>query len=282
MRRTIHILAILLFLFGCDQKSAYVNDSKLLAEVGNQKLYLSDLEGMIPNNATSEDSSLIINALVERWAREAVMLKQAEQNIPDNINIDRLVEDYRSSLLKNNYERLLIDQLLDSLVQEAQIKEFYENHKEQFTLEEPIAKCYFMKMQKNNAKVAEARTTWNTLPNEQSIQVIQRLAPQNATLSKLDEHQWHEVSVLEKEMPEGFISAANIRSKNSFVRTKDNFTYFFHLIEVLSTDDTPPMEYLKNRIKRVILHQRKEKLLEDKKAEMYAREMRKNSIKIYE
>ena len=41
------------------------------------------------------------------------------------------------------------------------------------------------------------------------------------------------------------------------------------------------MEYLESKIKRVILHQRKQKLLEDKKAEMYARETRRNNIKIY-
>ena len=282
LQKITQILLFAFFVFGCNPNAEYVDDSKLLAEVGNQKLYLSELDGMIPNTSTSEDSSLIINALVERWAREAVMLEEAEQNIPENINIDRLVEDYRSSLLKNNYERLLIEQLLDSLVRKEQIQAFYENHKEQFTLEEPIVRCYFMKMPKNNPKVAEARTTWNALPAEQSIQAIQRFDAESATLSKLDEGEWHEVSVLAQEMPAGFITASNVNSKKSFVKTKDDFTYFFYLIEALDINDTPPIAYLEDRIKRVILHQRKEKLLEEKKAEMYVREMRRNSIKIYE
>ena len=282
MRKTTNILCFVLFLFGCSQNAEYVDDSKLLAEVGNQRLYISELDGMIPANATSEDSSLIINALVERWAREAVMLNEAERSVTEDMNIDRLVEDYRASLLKNNYERLLIDQLLDSLVTQEQVQAFYESHKEQFILEEPIVRCYFMKIAEDNANLNDARTAWNKLPAQESVQTIQRLATENATLSKLDANQWYEVSALEEEMPQGFISTSNVQSKKSFIRTKDGFTYFFHLIQVLANDDTPPMEYLESKIKRVVLHQRKQKLLEDKKAEMYTREMRRNSIKIYE
>ena len=75
LQKITQILLFAFFVFGCNPNAEYVDDSKLLAEVGNQKLYLSELDGMIPNTSTSEDSSLIINALVERWAREAVMLR---------------------------------------------------------------------------------------------------------------------------------------------------------------------------------------------------------------
>ena len=269
-------------LLGCNNQGGQsVDNSKLLAKVGNKELHLSELEGMIPANGTSEDSSLIINALVERWVSEAVMLNEAEMNVPDDMNIDKLVEDYRSSLLKSNYEGILIEQLLDSTVNKQDLQQFYESHKAQFVLEEPIVRCYFMKTADNALDLNKAQTWWNQISTEENLQNIQRYAAEQGTLSKLDASKWFEVSSLMEEMPMGFISESNIETKNSFIRTKDGFTYFFHLVQVLKKEATPPMEYLESKIKRVILHQRKQKLLEDKKAEMYARETRRNNIKIY-
>ena len=273
---------LLILLIGCqNQSNKSIDNSKLLAKVGNKELHLSELEGMIPASGTKEDSSLIINALVERWVREAVMLNEAEMNVPEDMNIDRLVEDYRSSLLKSNYEGILIEQLLDSTVTQQDLQQFYENHKAQLVLEEPIVRCYLMKIPDDAKDIDKARTWWNQISNEENLQNIQRYAAEYSTLSKLDDSKWFEASLLMEEMPSGFISQSNIQTKKSFIRTKDGFTYFYHPLQVLAKEGTPPIAYLESKIKRVILHQRKQKLLEDKKAEMYARETRRNNIKIY-
>lgn len=274
-------ILLLLLLIGCNKGKQSVDNSKLLAKVGDKELHISELEGMIPYNATSEDSSLIINALVERWAKEAVMLNEAEKNVPEDLNIDKLVEDYRASLLKNNYESVLIEQLLDSVVTKNDLNQFYESHKAQFVLEEPIVRCYLLKTANDAPELNKARTWWNSLPNQENLQDIQRFANQHGTLSELEDSKWQEVSSLIEKMPVGFVTTSNIYTKNSFVQSKDGFTYFFHLIEVLRKDATPPLAYLSSEIKRVILHQRKQKLLQDKKAEMYARETRRNNIKFY-
>ena len=52
--------------------------------------------------------------------------------------------------------------------------------------------------------------------------------------------------------------------------------------QVIGKNATPPQAYLKAKIKRAILHQRKQKFLEEKKEEMYARELRQQKIKIYD
>ncbi len=275
-------ILLLIIMIGCNNQSKNnIDNSKLLAKVGDKELRISALEGMIPYNATTEDSSLIINALVERWAKEAVMLNEAERNVPEDLNIDRLVEDYRASLLKNNYESILIEQLLDSVVTQNDLEQFYESHKAQFVLDEPIVRCYLLKTASSATDLNKARTWWNKLPNQENLQDIQRFANEHGTLSKLDESIWYETSALIEEMPAGFMTASNIHTKKTFVQSKEGSTYFFHLIQILKKDATPPLEYLASEIKRVILHQRKQKFLEDKKAEMYARETRRNNIKFY-
>ena len=188
-------ILLLVLLIGCnDQSKKSIDNSKLLAKVGDKELRISELEGMVPYNATSEDSSLIINALVERWAKEAVMLNEAEKNVPEDLNIDRLVEDYRASLLKNNYEGILIEQLLDSVVTKNDLNQFYESHKAQFVLDEPIVRCYLLKTASNAPELNKARVWWNKLPEQTNLKDIQRFAKEHGTLSKLDESKWIEVS----------------------------------------------------------------------------------------
>ena len=52
---------------------------KILATVQNKSLYLSELDGMLPENTSSEDSVKIINAYVERWIRKSLLMQEAEE-----------------------------------------------------------------------------------------------------------------------------------------------------------------------------------------------------------
>ena len=102
------------FLTSCTpaEKALEENDVEL-AKVFSKKLFLSELEGMVPDGATPEDSTKIINAEVERWTRETLLMQEAEKNIPADLNIDELVRDYRMSLVRHNYEQFLVETQLD-------------------------------------------------------------------------------------------------------------------------------------------------------------------------
>ena len=276
------LFSIILLIFRCTPTAE--NNSaadRLLAEVGSKKLYLSELDGMIPVNGSSEDSSLVINALVERWAREAVLLTEAEMNVPKGLNIDKLVRDYRSSLVKSNYETILVEQLLDSLVTEQELTTFYEAGKEQFSLDEPILRCRFIKIDKTLAEIEQMKSWWKDYSKDENATVLKEYAKQNASISKLKEETWYDLSEISQELPAGKLTSSNLKSKKEIVTSDEQFQYFYFPLETIEKNAEPPFDYVKNKIKRVILHRRKQALLNSKKEEMYARELRRNSVKIY-
>ena len=131
-----------------------------LAKVFNKKLFLSELEGMVPEGATPEDSIKIINAEVERWARETLLMQEAEKNIPTDLNIDRLVRDYRMSLIRHNYEQFLVETQLDSVISEQELNDYYEKNKEQYQLKSSIIRCFFIKIPKLAPNVDRLRNWW--------------------------------------------------------------------------------------------------------------------------
>jgi len=101
---------------------------------------------MIPTETSSEDSALIINAFIEHWARDAVVLKEAERNLPKDLDIEKLVEDYRASLLRDNFERMLIASELDTFVPREQIESYYGNAKGDYLLKTDLLRAYLVKL----------------------------------------------------------------------------------------------------------------------------------------
>ncbi|MFQ5447255.1 MAG: hypothetical protein ACE5FF_09995, partial [Saprospiraceae bacterium] len=165
--------AALLFAAGCSIDNA--NDStganRLLAKVYNKTLRLSDMEGMIPEGMTPEDSAVIIDAFVENWVREASMLYEAERNIPKDLDINKLVEDYRASLIKHNYENILVREFLDSTITEKELQVFYEQNKEQYKLETPIIRCRFIKAARDAHQLKQAESWWNSNKEEDIVKL---------------------------------------------------------------------------------------------------------------
>jgi len=84
------IFFISIFLVTCStfEEKTTVEEEIPLAEAHNQRLYLSELDGMIPADASTADSITFIKAYVERWIRKSLLMHKAEKNIPKDLNIE--------------------------------------------------------------------------------------------------------------------------------------------------------------------------------------------------
>ena len=92
---------------------------------------------------------------------------------------------------------------------------------------------------------------------------------------------WYDLSEISQELPPGKLTSTNLRSKKETITSDEQFQYFYFPLETIEKNAEPPFDYVKNKIKRVILHRRKQALLNSKKEEMYERQLRRNAVKIY-
>lgn len=242
---------------------------------------MSDLEGIIPEESTDKDSSLMVSAFVERWIRKALLLHEAERNIPQDLNIDELVRDYRASLVTNNYEQLLVEQMLDSTITQEELTAFYEEHKAQYQLEIPIVRCYFIKMPKNAPNANSLRRWWDATSDAESFQNLAEYTQKYADISLLKDSKWYRVDEVAAYLPPGTLTINNIESKKDFIQRDDKYIYFFKAFEVVKKKEIAPLSYIEEQARKFILRQRKTALLQQIQEDMYEREMRKNNIKVY-
>ncbi|MBX2929061.1 MAG: peptidyl-prolyl cis-trans isomerase [Saprospiraceae bacterium] len=261
----------------CGRQSEKLND-KPLARVFNRTLYLSDMEGMFP---PGQDSTLIINSYVERWIREALLLQEAERNIPSDLNIDKLVRDYRASLVRHSYEQFLVEQLLDSTVTREELEAFYENNKEQYQLETPIMRCFFIKIPQPVYRAEELRRLWNSNRADDFPKLVQYCS-QFAESHLLEDSTWYKVEEIAAELPEGLVSIENPGSKREITVRDDRYEYFLKVFEWKNRQEIAPFSYIENQARRFILRRRMDSLVEEKKNEMYDVEMRRGNVEIFD
>ena len=277
------ILYILLFcalaLWQCgDSENPPKEGDKLLAKVYNKSLYLSQLEGIVPEGTTASDSVLMVTAYIQRWVRDQLLMYEAERNIPKDLNIDKLVRDYRASLVRFNFEQQIVAEKLDSTVSDAELKAFYENNKDQFQLESTILKFQLLKLPPN-APLNELNKIWYSRSASDEAK-LRSYAKQWAALALLDTEKWYKLDEVAALLPKGTLSSDNVSSRREGTLSDGDFRYYYRVLETVKGKETAPFEYVREQASKVILHKRKQQLLEKWKEDLYQKELRRENIQI--
>lgn len=269
----------ILLLTACSGEESTEED-RVLARVHQKELLLSELDGMFPANATAEDSTLIIQAFVNRWSRDAVLQWEAERNLPADLNIDRLVRDYRSSLVSSHYEQVLVSLRLDSAVSKEQLEAYYESNKGQYQLERPIVRCLLIRVPYPLEDEESLQTLWNNGKITDTM-ALDNYCERFAEVSLLQPEAWYSLDDIAAQLPEGTLTANNVNAKREFSLQEGGFRYYFRLLEVKPRLEIAPLSYVEDQARKVILHNRKRELLDEAREEIFDRELRRNNIETF-
>ena len=102
-----------------------------------------------------------------------------------------------------------------------------------------------------------------------------------AHLYMLEDSSWYEIDNLLLHLPTNRLNNNEIKAGKTFRGSDDQYRYYLRVFERVSARNQAPIGYVKGQIKQLLLHQRKIKLLEDKKEALYEKEIRSKNIKIY-
>ncbi len=281
MKNTLFVLFLLFMVIACQKNTNPTGSNRILATVYNRSLYLSDMEGMFSENATREDSLQVINAFCDRWIREQLVMTEAERNIPKDLNLDELVKKYRESLILSNYEEQLTQIGLDTTISDDELHTFYEKNKDQYQLETPITRCYFLKIPKPAPQSDSLSKWWNAPKSGENFTKLKNYAKVHAKAYILEDSVWTRVDKIAEMLPKGTLSMDNMSRDKELTMKDDDFQYYFRALGVMNKQEIAPLSFIREQASKYIVHQRKIQLLEKKKQEMYDTELRKNNVKIY-
>lgn len=272
--------ALLLLTFVRCSEADTLSDDPILARVHQKVLRLSDLEGMFPPEATAKDSALIRQAFVQRWSRETALQWEAERNLPTDLNIDRLVRDYRASLVSSHYEEVLVGMRLDSTITQEELEAYYEESKGQYLLERPIVRCLFIRVPYPTEDEEQLQHLWNNGKIADTM-ALDNYCERFAEVALLDTDAWYSLDDIAQQLPEGTLTAANVNSKREFSQQDGSFRYYFRLLELKPRLEIAPLSYVEDQARKVILHSRKREVIEAAREEIFERELRRNNIETF-
>jgi hypothetical protein len=274
------LVCLVLLGYSCSEDIQTNNGNFLLARVYNKSLYIKDLEGMFPPGTSAYDSSLITNAYTQRWVREAVLLYEAENNLPKDLNIDRLVRDYRSSLVRNNYEQVLLEQLMETEISTPELANFYDKNKIQYQLDNPILKANVVVVPKIISVRDSLKYLWKNT-TDVNLARLKKICEEYELAHILDGSKWNEWENLAIYLPRNIGFEEFSRKGKDFSIQDGEFEVWVKILDSKKPQEIPPIEYVEEQLKRMLLLSRKTKLLEEKKEDMFDIAKRKGQIEIF-
>lgn len=276
MRLILLHIVLLFFIYACEQKQETQDpNDPLLASVYDQKLYLSDIKPLLQTESSPEDSIQYTHALIEKWSRDAILMHEAERNIPADLDIQKMVNDYRSSLILMTYKQQLVERELDTLVTDAQLSAYYEEHKDQYVLDEPILKCILLKINKNEDQFEQVDKNWKDKKYDEVLNMEARGF--DLRLTSDEWFTWKDINAL---IPKGFWSYNDLKSKNPKSKSAGNYKYFIKVEEYVDKNKVAPLSYIEDQVTKVILHKRQTELLDNLMENLYEKYANNNNVKI--
>lgn len=266
MKRIVHTIAIigivLSALTSCRAISSFLNNDEAVAEVGNARLYRSQLNALIPKGIPYEDSVRLARQYINTWALDEVFLNIAEEQLSKaEKDVTHELEEYRRSLLKYRYEDLYVNERLDTAVSEYVVEEYYSAHQEKFLLNRPVVKARYLRIASDSPGLAKIRKKMNS-DEVQDLVDADSLAYSSALKFTTWGNEWIDIAVLAREFATDQASLMSMM-RGGWIEQADTTgtTSLAYVSEIIREGKVAPIEYCTPTIKDMIISARKQTLI---------------------
>ncbi|WP_297803152.1 hypothetical protein [uncultured Polaribacter sp.] len=206
------------------------------------------------------------------------MAKAKNNSSQETVNqIDGLVQDYKESLLINNYKEKLVKQKLDTVVSDEEIREYYLLNKENFKLNEELVKIRYLHIDNNLIDESEILSLFRS----NDINDLEELEKQELSFKfhQFNDSIWTQLDKVLLKLP---FSKDKLLKKTKFIQKQDSIGLYLAIIkDVLPRNSIAPISYITSTIKQMILHKRKIELLRDIEKIIVKDATQNNNFKIY-
>ncbi|MGB2278871.1 MAG: hypothetical protein ACPH16_02615 [Flavobacteriales bacterium] len=274
MRKKALLFFLVLGLFSCN---FFKQDTdKLLVTVYGDKLYFSDIQDLISPDLSGEDSLKLVQALCEKWAKEQLLVQKAKINLPLVLqDVQAQVESYEKSLLIYSYQKELLNQKLDTIVNDDEIESYYEKNKQNFILNDAVVRVNYIQLKKEVPYLWKVQRLFKK-EDEESKLSLEDYCYQFADDYYLDDS-WLSVEDIFKVVPDSYTSR-NLYKGKSIEFADDDYYYFLHVKKYISKGSVSPLEMVSNQIHSIIINKRKIDFLKHVEMDLYQNALAKNYV----
>ena len=274
---------ILLFaiLFPACKRSGIASGQRdVLAKVNDRIVTRDEIEAQIPRGTSPEDSLIRAESLVKKRIIDMLMDDVAYQNIGDEkTEIDRLVNEYRRSLIRHRYQERMVNDKVSANIREYELIAYYEENKEQFILNENLIKGLFLKAPVNAPGLDNVRK-WYVSQSEESLEKIEKYSLQNAIIYDYFYDRWVLFDEILEKIPHRITNTTQYLKVNNHMELSDSsYVYFLNISDRLLVGNVAPFDYAQSQIQGMLVNRRKIDFLRDFGEKLYLDAVKNESVK---
>ncbi len=282
MKNLFYIAICFFILTSCDY-FVRKDQQNAIARVNESYLYEEDIKDLITAETSTQDSTLIVNNYITRWATQQLLIDGAELNISDEKQAEfhKLVDQYRKDLYTKAYIEALVTRDLNVNVGAEEAEEFYKNNSETFKLNEELIKLRYIKVDENITDFSKIKERFRRFNNEDKF-ILDSISIQFSSYS-LNDSIWIKLSQAVNKIP--VITSENknqLLKKSNFVQLKDSLgVYLMQINDVLVRNETAPLEYVKPTIDQIVINRRKLELIRELEKDITSDAIKNKQFEIF-
>lgn len=282
MKQATYIIVLCLLLTSCNFFKS-TDNREPIARVNDSYLYKADVAEVVPLGASKEDSLIMVNAYINRWARQLLLMDGAMLNISENKQKDfsKLVEQYKNDLYTKAYLEGLVKKSIDTSVNVAEAEVFYEANKESFKLNDDLLQFRYISLPSNYKDIDTIKNRLKRFKANDK-RYLDSISVQFKSYS-LNDSIWIKVSQVIEKVPVVTVTNKNeLLKKTNFLQLKDSLNlYLMQVNDVRLQNDYAPLDYVKTSIKQIVINKRKLELIKQLENDITKDAIKNNQFEIY-
>ncbi len=254
-----------------------------IARVNDSYLYYDDVKDLISDETSIEDSTLLVQNFINRWATQQLFLDGALLNLNETKQetFNKLANQYKNDLYTKAYIEALVKRSVDTIINFQEAEDYYNTNKEAFKLNEELIKFRYIHVDENIIDFKEIEDSFKRF-NDDDKKELDSISIQFKSYS-LNDSIWIRVNQVVDKIPA--VTAENkneLLKKSNFVQLKDSLgVYLMQINDVLLRNDTAPLEYVKPTIDQIVINKRKLELIRKLEKDITKDAIKNKQFEIY-
>ena len=272
-----------LFLFLSLKSCTWINnknniEENILARVGNNKLYHSDIV-YIP---ILGDSSEFYSNQISIWIKRQLILSSAFQNVEVKNKIDRQVNKYREDLILFEFEKYLFSTTIKNPVSYGDIVTYYEENKNDFILPFNLVRALYAKIPLQAPSINQFRSDFLRYPLSDTSE-IRSYCFQFAEKSFLEDSTWIKFDeiIINTPFPRDIDKTSFLKTRKFYEIKEEKFIHFIKILDKKLIGDYSPLSFEVDIINTILLNKRKQELFDNLRDSIFTNSIEGVDYEIY-
>ena len=252
----------------------------IVAEVGDYYLTVDELVKVFGKDWQSKKNK--VDDFIRIWAKGKVVGIEADKTLPEkDKDFSRELDSYKTSLLKYSYEAKLLDSALNLDVSKEEIKSYFELNQKNFELKENIIRVRYVKVPKKHKRFNQIKYLLqykDTVKKEKFFSIVQA----ENLFCEANDSLWLKLDELKNLIPFKLYNDEHFLRNYNYTEAPDgNAVWMIYFSANRLKKGVAPIEMVKDKIKAIIINQRKQVLIQEKEIELYNIALKNKEIKVY-